>query len=108
MPNREMLQMITAYNILHGPEFWLAVAIWGIGAACGVGASWAAIEIDSKAIEKEMADLKEEESNESMAPALDRPVKRRDRPARGGAHGGGTKWRLLGKRSRKQKGGKKQ
>ena len=43
---------MTVYNIIHGPEFWLAVAIWGIGAMCGIAASWAAIEINDRREER--------------------------------------------------------
>lgn len=24
------------YNIVHGPEIWLAISIWAFGAACGI------------------------------------------------------------------------
>lgn len=57
--------MITLYSILHGPEIWLAIAIWGFGAACGVAVSWAAVEI---------SDRREERRHESAAPALDHPA----------------------------------
>ena len=39
---------MTIYNIIHGPEFWLAVFVWGIGAFCGIAAAWAAIEISDR------------------------------------------------------------
>ena len=39
---------MTIYTIIHGPEFWLALAIWGVGAMCGVAISWAAIEISDR------------------------------------------------------------
>ena len=53
---------MTWYSIIHGPEFWLAVAIWGFGAFCGVAASWAAIEI---------SDRREERQHESAASIVD-------------------------------------
>ena len=43
---------MTWYSIVHGPEFWLAVAVWGIGAMCGIAASWAAIEISERREER--------------------------------------------------------
>lgn len=73
---------MTWYSIVHGPEAWLAVAIWGIGAMCGVAASWIAIEIN---------DRREERQHESAASDLDCPgsggsgaAPRRDTESRGG------------------------
>ena len=43
---------MTWYSIVHGPELWLAVAVWGIGAMCGIAASWAAIEISERREER--------------------------------------------------------
>lgn len=40
---------------IHGPEFWLGVAIWGLGACFGVLFSWAAVSI---------SDHKENQKNE--------------------------------------------
>ena len=34
--------MITLYNIIHGAEFWLALAIWGSGAIFGICVMWIA------------------------------------------------------------------
>ena len=54
---------MTWYSIIHGPEAWLALAIWGVGAFCGVAASWAAIEISDR----------REETREHNQPDLDHP-----------------------------------
>ena len=40
--------MITLHSILHGPEIWLAIALWAVGAACGVIVSWIAAEIGER------------------------------------------------------------
>ena len=47
---------MTWYSIIHGPEAWLAVAIWGIGAMCGIAASWIAIEINDRRERHESAE----------------------------------------------------
>ena len=39
---------MTIYNIIHGPEIWLAIAIWGIGAMSGIAATWIAIAINDR------------------------------------------------------------
>lgn len=54
---------MTWYSIIHGPEAWLALAIWGAGAMFGVAASWAAIEISDR----------RERQHESAAPDMDHP-----------------------------------
>ena len=46
---------MTWYNILHEPETWLAIAIWAVGAFCGVAVSWAAIEISERRETRESA-----------------------------------------------------
>lgn len=71
--------MITLYSILHGPEIWLAIAIWGFGAACGVAVSWAAVEI---------SDRREERRQQSAAPALDHPAEFDRRDDDDGINGG--------------------
>lgn len=53
---------MTLYSLLHEPEVWLGIAIWAIGAACGVAASWAAVEIGER-----------RETRESAASDVDRP-----------------------------------
>ena len=34
--------------LLTGPEIWLAIAIWAIGAACGMAWTWILWGIDKK------------------------------------------------------------
>lgn len=65
---------MTWFSILHGPEAWLALAIWGIGAMCGVAISWAAIEISDR----------REESREHNQSDLDRSHERGGGPPAGG------------------------
>lgn len=48
---------------IHGPEFWLGVAIWGIGACFGVLFSWAAVSI---------SDRKEKQKNKDAQNAAQR------------------------------------
>lgn len=64
---------MTWYSILHGPEAWLALAIWGVGAMCGVAASWAAIEISDR----------REETREHDKPDLDSAHERGGGPPAG-------------------------
>ena len=71
---------MTWYSIIHGPEAWLAIAIWGAGAMFGVAASWAAIEISDR----------REETREHDKSDLDRSPERGGGPAAGrGTTGGG-------------------
>lgn len=46
---------MTWHSLLHGPEAWMGIAIWAIGAFCGVAASWAAIEISDRREKRESA-----------------------------------------------------
>lgn len=62
--------------IFHGPEFWLGVAIWGVGACCGIVFSWAMVAL---------GDRMEEKRNESAAPAVDRTAERPGRDDGGSA-----------------------
>ena len=64
---------MTWYSIIHGPEAWLAIAIWGAGAMFGVAASWAAIEISDR----------REETREHDKSDLDHPGKRGGGPPAG-------------------------
>lgn len=52
---------------LHGPEFWLGVAIWSVGACFGIILSWAAIALN---------DRREENNHEPITSALDRAAER--------------------------------
>lgn len=36
---------MTLYNIIHGPEIWIAIMIWCIGAACGIVWTWVMVKI---------------------------------------------------------------
>ena len=65
---------MTWFSILHGPEAWLALAIWGAGAMFGVAASWAAIEI---------SDRREETRSEHDKSDLDRSHERGSGPPAG-------------------------
>ena len=56
---------MTVYNVIHGTEFWLALAIWGTGAMFGIVASWIAIEISDR--------REEARRRESAASDLDHP-----------------------------------
>lgn len=68
---------MTLYNFIHGPETWLAIAIWAIGAFCGVAVSWAAIEISDR-----------REKRESAASDMDHPGERNNGASPGGADPG--------------------
>lgn len=68
---------MTWHSLLHGPEAWMGIAIWAIGAFCGVAASWAAIEISDR-----------REKRESAASDLDHPGERNNGASPGGADPG--------------------
>ena len=62
---------------LHGPEFWLGVTIWGMGAAFGIVFSWLMTTVKKK----------EEKEHEPTAPAVDRAAEHPGRDDDGGASG---------------------
>ena len=37
---------MTLFNIIHGPEAWIAITIWASGAICGICAMWLAWGFD--------------------------------------------------------------
>lgn len=49
--------------IIHGPEFWLATAIWGIGACCGIIFSWVMVAISDKATQENTADQEDNDEH---------------------------------------------
>ena len=69
---------MTLYSLLHEPEVWLGIAIWAVGAFCGVAASWAAVEIGDR----------REERREHNQPDLDRSPERGGGTPAGGADQG--------------------
>ena len=57
---------MTWHSLIHGPEAWLGLAIWAVGAMCGIAASWAAVSIGDR----------REERREHNQSDMDRPGER--------------------------------
>jgi len=71
---------MTIYNIIHGPEFWLAFVVWCSGAFFGILATWLAWGVGEK----------RRKYDKRVASTVDRPNERKHR---GAADGNYCFWR---------------